>query len=339
MVCIIGDGEAVKPPAMNLITPDGDAQFGLFSEPIERINHHDYDLRDPFGRPIRGMRRRLAFNQFEFLGGLSQSLIFGVAITDVGYVSTAFIYLFEPESGRMTSRSLKMLLGMGTKLTDTPESGISTFSGIGGRVEMSAIGNARRLRASAAGIEIDATFSEGQMEPQRICTRTGPCGWVYARKTAGHAITGHATLEGNRTDLSTLNALGHHDWSAGFMRRETFWNWGCLASRLADGRVVGMNVSCGVNETSFTENCFWLDGALHRIGPVHFEYDRRDLDRPWRMVEGEGRLSLSFTPQGRHVERINAVVVASNFTQLFGHYSGTLTTADGEVLQVSGAPG
>ena len=162
---------------------------------------------------------------------------------------------------------------------------------------------------------------------------------MYARKTAGHSITGHAEWGGRRVDLSTLSALGHHDWSAGYMRRETFWNWGCLAGRLDSGRVVGMNVSCGVNETSFTENCFWLDGALHRIGPVHFAYDRRDLSQPWRLTDSEGRLELTFSPLGRHVERINALIVASNFTQMFGRYTGTLVTDEGETLQVSGLPG
>ena len=324
---------------MDLITPEGDAQFGLFTDPIERINHREYDLRDPFGRPVRGLRRRLAFNQFEFLGGLSDSLIFGVAIADVGYVSTAFIYLFEPESGEMCSRSLKVPLSLGTTMAQTPESGLSSFIGVTGRVEMSAIGNARRLRASARGVEIEATFSEGQMTPQRICTRTGPSGWVYARKTAGHSITGWAKWNGKHVDLSSLRALGHHDWSAGYMRRETFWNWGCLAGRLSNGRVVGMNISCGVNETSFTENCFWLDGSLHRIGPVHFAYDRRDLGLPWTMKDSNERLSLTFTPVGRHVERINALVVASNFTQMFGHYTGSLVTDSGERLKIDGLPG
>lgn len=324
---------------MDLISPDGSLLCGLLDEPIERINHRDYDLLDPFGRPVRGLRRRLAFNRFEFLGGLSDALIFGVAMADVGYVSTAFLYLFEPKTGTMCSRSLRTPLSIGTTMADTPERGTSSFVGLGGRVEMSAIGNARRLKATARGVKIDATFSEGAMTPQRICTRTGPSGWVYARKTAGHSITGSVEWDGRRIDLSTLSALGHHDWSAGYMRRETFWNWGCLAGRLADGRVVGMNISCGVNETSFTENCFWLDGALHRIGPVHFDYERRDLGRPWRMTDSGGHLDLTFTPAGRHVERINALIVASNFTQMFGHYDGTFTTDEGEVLTVSGMPG
>ena len=123
------------------------------------------------------------------------------------------------------------------------------------------------------------------------------------------------------------------------MRRETFWNWGCLAGRLTDGRIVGLNVSCGVNETSFTENCFWIDGRLHKVDAVVFDYDRTDLSRPWRLDSYDGRVRLQFTPEGRHAERINVWLVASNFNQLFGRFDGEFTTAGGERLPIHGMLG
>ena len=123
------------------------------------------------------------------------------------------------------------------------------------------------------------------------------------------------------------------------MRRETFWNWGCLAGRAADGRVVGMNVSCGVNETSFTENCFWVDGGLHKIDTVHFDYDRGDLEKPWRLASYDGRMRLEFRPEGRHAEKVNAGLLATNFVQLFGRYQGWFEIAPGERIAVDGLMG
>ncbi len=314
----------------------GEVRLGLLDGAVERINHQDYRLLSPMDRPVRGLRRRLAFNQFEFLGALSDSLIFGVAIADVGYLSTAFLYLYDPKTKALLERSVKMPLGIGTRFVQTPESGTSTFKGPGTRVEMSAIGNARRLRVTGRGIDIDATFAEGQLTPQRICTRAGAAGWVFARKTAGHTVTGTIRWGARTEDLAEHRALGHHDWSAGYMRRNTFWNWGCLAGRLASGQVVGMNVSCGVNETSFTENCFWVDGRLERIGLVAFDYNRHDRLQPWTLRDSEGRLSLRFVPHGAHVERVDAFIVASNFTQLFGQYTGTLVTAAGQTVSIDG---
>jgi hypothetical protein len=39
--------------------------------------------------------------------------------------------------------------------------------------------------------------------------------------------------------------------------------------------------------------------------------------RPWRVRSFDGRVQLEFQPEGRHVERLNVWVLATNFHQLF----------------------
>ncbi len=182
----------------------------------------------------------------------------------------------------------------------------------------------------ADGVAVEATFSEADpaIQPMRICTPVASTGWVYARKTAGHRVTGTLRLPGRTFDLASIGARGHHDWTAGYMRRQTFWNWGCLAGPLADGRVVGLNVSCGVNETSFTESCFWLDGQLHKLDAVHFDYDRRRHARAVAddLATTAGSISRS-DPRPSTPNRSTRWVVATNFHQLIGRYDGHLETA------------
>ncbi len=323
----------------SLITPNGAVRLGVFAEPIEQVNHRDFDLRSPMGRPVGALGRWLGFNQFEFLGGLCDQVGFGVALANVRYAGTAFAYVQERDTGTRTTFSITRPLGLGFSMVQTPESGSSTLSTGTLKVEMQATPTGRVLRAKADGFLIDAEFDETALEPMRICTRAGATGWVYARKTAGHPVRGTLRWRGRTLDLGTAGVLGHHDWSAGYMRRETFWNWGCISGRTVDGRTLGLNASCGVNETSFGESCFWLDGALHRLPGIHFEYDRTDLHKPWHLSDEQGRLSLDFEAEGAHVERIQAGIVASNFTQLLGRYTGTLTTADGETIEVKDQPG
>ncbi|MBI3768497.1 MAG: DUF2804 domain-containing protein [Deltaproteobacteria bacterium] len=333
-----------------LVDAAGDVRLGIFDAPVLEVNYRDYALTDPFGRPAGRLARRFGFNQFQFLGALSEELVFGCAITDLKYVGTAFAYCYEPATRRFAEWSFTQPLARATRFTQTPETGTCVFAARKARITMTGDANPSRRRlvatvgaaragdaATAGGaLAIDAVFHEDAppIEPMRICTRAGATGWVYARKTAGQRLTGALTWEGRTFDLGAMPIHGHHDWSAGYMRRHTFWNWGCLAGALADGRVVGMNVSCGVNETSFTENCFWLDGRLHKLDTVAFAYDRRDLMRPWRVSSYDGRLALEFHPEGRHAERINARIVASNFNQLFGRYRGSLTTGGGERVTI-----
>ncbi len=325
--------------AARLVRTDGTVRLGIFSDAVDEVNHRDFVWRDPFGRPRGWLARHFGFHQFQFLGGLSETLVFGCAVVDTRWLCSAFVYCWDPTTRRRVEESAKRPLGMGASFVDTPEVGTVSFAAGGMRVAMhaDAAPRARRLEVVAGPIAIDATFSEETpaMEPMRICTRAGATGWVYARKTAGLGMRGTLRWGDAAYDLGAIGIHGHHDWSAGYMRRETFWNWGCLAGRVADGRIVGMNVSCGVNETSVTENCFWIDGRLHKVDTVAFEYDRRDLMRPWRLRSSDGRVALAFTPEGMHVERVNAFVLATNFHQLIGRFTGTLTSAEGEQVEVA----
>jgi len=327
-----------------LVDATGNVRLGIFDVPILEVNHADYRLTDPFGRPRSRLARHFAFKQFQFLGALSEDLVFGCAIADLKYVATAFAYCYEPRTRHYRDASFRRVLGAGVRSSDTPESGTMAFRARGNRFEMHADAESRCRRlivTLARGVAIDACFDEEHpaIEPLRICSRAGPTGWVFARKTAGQRVSGSLTWGDRSWDLGALRLHGHHDWSAGFMRRQTFWNWGCLAGSLADGRVVGLNASCGVNETSFTENCFWVDGRLHKLDSVAFEYDRDDVMRPWRVRSFDGRLQLDFHPEGRHVEKLDAWVLATNFHQLFGRYDGWLATAAGERIAIAGMLG
>ena len=327
-----------------LIDEGGNVRLGIFSEPITEVNYRDYALTTPFGRPAGRWARHFGFNQFQFLGALSEELVFGCAIADIKYVGTAFMYLYEPSTRRLVERSFQVPLGLGISFDQSPETGRATFRSRHAEISMTAGRSPchRRLTARVAGgASIEAYFDEEtpRQQAMRICTRAGATGWVFARKTAGMPVSGTVSWNGRTFDLAAIGARGHCDWSAGYMRRETFWNWGCVAGATVDGRALGMNVACGVNETSFTENCFWVDGALHKIDTVAFEYDRNDLMRPWRLRSFDGRLQLDFEPQGSHAERINAWIVASNFNQLLGRYHGRLVTAAGEEIRVAGMLG
>lgn len=326
-------------PGERVIDSDGNVRVGIFAGPIAEVNYRDYALATALGRPAGRWARYFGFKQFQFLGALSEELVFGCAIANVRYAGTAFLYLYEPSSKRMAEHSFQVPLGFRAEFDQAPETGRASFRSRAIEITMTS-GDTPRHRhlvlRLGESVSVDAYFDEESppQEPMRICTRAGATGWVFARKTAGMPVSGILRWSGRSFDLAAIGARGHCDWSAGYMRRETFWNWGCLAGALPDGRSVGLNVSCGVNETSFTENCFWLGGVLHKLDAVAFEYTRNDLMQPWRLGSFDRRLELEFTPEARHAEKVNAWMVASNFNQLLGRYHGRLTTASGEHIAI-----
>ncbi len=340
----MGEPEAVRaggvaPPAQQsvsrLVDDRGRVRFGIFSEPVEEVDGWQSTLVDEWDRPVSRWRRYWGWNQFEFLGGLSEELIFGCALANVRYAGTVFAYVYFPKRGRMHEFSVQLPLGWGVRLDRRPEDGTSEYRGWRATVRMRAGSqpHTRLLEVDSPGFRIEAELDEQTppLQPMRICTPAGAAGWVFARKTAGQAVRGSLRLGADLYNLERLGVAGHRDWTAGFMRRETFWNWGCFAARLPGG-VAGLNISCGVNETSFTENCFWWNGRLEKLDTVAFDYDRQNLRKPWRMTSFDGRCELEFVPLAQHRERINLGVVATNFTQLIGRYNGRLCTRGGEQI-------
>lgn len=325
-----------------LIQAGGLPRYGVLAEPVAEVNYLDFDLRSTMNRPRSRLARRWAFNQFQFIGLLSPELIVGCAIVDLGLVSNAFAYFYDVKADRYCEFSFLRPFGIGTRMGTAPDSGQCSFVSGRNRFTMSAHGedNSRKLLVELAGGErIDLAFSEpAGFDPLRVCSRAGYAGWVYTQKSAGLQVTGSVDCLGRRWDFSG-QPFGTCDWSAGFMRRETFWNWACLAGVSEDGGPVGLNLAAGVNETGVTENGFWHDGRFTKVDLVDFRFDRDAPLDAWTMRSADGRVNLRFQPLGKRSERIHAGLIASNFNQMFGHYDGVLQPEAGPPVSLSGVPG
>lgn len=329
------------PPMRSLLDANGHARLGVFETTPEHVSWRQAAFRSPLGRRRGPLRRRLAYKQFEYFGIVAPDLFAGCALANIGWVGAAFMYVFVPSTGKMDAISVRRPFGMGLNLTDRPVDGHSHLATRPARVHLRYSRAGRSLQVETrSGIDIDATFSEGpeHCQPMSLCTQTARNGWVYARKIAGTRVFGHVKGAGVSLDLGEIGAFAHHDYSAGFMRRETFWNWACFTAKVGSQRV-GLNVSCGVNETGFSENCLWIDGQRLPIGPTYFDYSRHDLTAAWTVRSACGVLDLRFTPCGRHTERLNAGLIASDFRQDFGYFSGVIQPAGRAAMTIRHIPG
>ena len=309
-----------------LIQPNGKPHYGIVAEPWSEINHQDFDFRTPMGKKVSRLGKKLGYNHFQYLGVISDKLIFGCAQVDMRMGGIIFCYVFNVETKELKEWQFKDIGWWGTKTVNTPTQGISHFKRGNKHIQFinQAIPREKRLVISFPGeLEVDVMFSEAQpqFDPMCITTKTATNGWVYAQKVAGVTCHGSIQCEFGQFDMQAINAYAHHDWSAGFMRRETFWEWACLSGEV-DGKRIGLNLSCGVNETSFTENCYWIDGKLIKVDTVKFEYDRDDVKSQWHITSYDGQIDLRFTPEGFHEEKQNFILAASNFKQFFGYFEG-----------------
>lgn len=328
----------------NLIQANGRPRFGHFDDARE-VNIEAYQHRTPMGDKAGLLARWAGYKRFQYFGILSQSVLAGCALVHLRHTALAFVYVYSPERGMQFEKTWRLPLGLGCKLSNSPINGTTHYRFGSTRIELGYADTPRvkSLKVQVPGkLGIEAQFDEtaGQFQPMSLCTRIGRNGWVYAHKAAALPARGHIECKGRLYDLEQSQAYAHHDFSAGYMRRETFWNWACFSGESTAGQPIGLNVSCGVNETSYSENCYWLDGKLHSLGLCQFDYDWDAPSRSdWRVSNHDGRLDMVFTPQGAHQEKLNLGLIASDFKQIFGHFTGRIIGDDGELIEVLALPG
>lgn len=326
-----------------LIDARGQPHYGRFDAPVQQVNHADFHYLNTMDRPAGQLAKHFHYKQFQFVGATSPRFTLGCAIISLKYVSNAFVYLFDRLTGELRQKSLLQPLSLGCSMANTPDAGMHRFSK--GDIEFNfyATSEPRRRQVEIFGgsdIHIDLQISEpAGFQPLAVCTRTGFTGWTYTQKATALDASGCIRWGNLDIPVGTDDFLGSYDWSCGYLRRQTAWNWASLSGRLADGRRVGANLANGVNETGFTENAVWIDGKLHPFGPVIFEFDRTDRRKPWRVRAADGRLDLNFTPAGERREKLDLLLLASNFTQLTGCFTGTFTTEGGQRIQLEATPG
>ena len=322
-----------------LINASGQPSYGVFPDSIEQINYMDFDLRTPMDRKLSNLSKRFKFNQFQFIGLISPELIVGIAIVDLKIASNCFIYLYEPDTQQFEEFSFIQPLALNTHIEPFPNDGEATFRKGDNRVSFKAAARpgVRKVSVSlTSGLTIDATIDEStSYNPLAVCSRAGYQGWVFTQKSNALVCNGQVSWKNKTYDLERIKALASVDWSCGFMRRETFWNWGSLSCTLPDGRRLGFNLAAGVNETGTSENALWLDGKLIKVDMVDFQFDRYQPKHAWAMRSNDGIIQLHFEPKGQRKEKMNALVAASNFTQHFGQYYGEIHLPD-EVITLDG---
>ncbi len=320
---------------MNLIDERGRARFGIFEEPLDLLNFWDYNLETPLGLKVPGFLKRLFPNQFHFFGLVGPRFIMGMAIVDLRYLSNVFFYVYDRESKEM--REVKKTLVGNSRVDivprpERPES-VSRVSGLYMKL------TDRTVEALAGDMKLRLDIDMSGTKPLRICTRSGYRGWTYTQKTMPIAVSGILLVKDAEYRLESSDYMGLNDWTCGYMRRDTYWNWAATACALPDGRIFGMNLSLGVNETSFTENVFLLEGEMTKVDTVAFDFDYNNLFDKWHISSFDDRVDLEFSPETMRAEKINAFIVASRFSQFVGTFEGRLRTASGEEIELKGCPG
>lgn len=319
----------LTPAPSMLFDTAGRLQQGLFDGSVADLNLSAFRLHSVLDKPGSRLTQHFGYKQFQFVGVSGPDWLLAVAIADVRYVCSGFAYLYQ--QGK-PAREFALLapLGFGCLTSDSPQHGRASM---GTGTKQWQIDNAASgwvLSLQAPGLQAELQLDFDQQQPLALAAPTGYNGWTYTEKNNALRVSGSLLLDSQPLDLT--KARGGIDFSAGFMRRETSWRWSSI-NTLLDGAPFGLNLAAGVNETGLCENALWYDGNIQHLSPARFEFDRGQAT-PWRIRTLCGEIDLIFHSDFCRQEKLQLGLLASNFRQYAGLYSGTVRLRDGRVLQL-----
>jgi len=136
------------------------------------------------------------------------------------------------------------------------------------------------------------------------------------------------------------DAWGVLDVGRGRWPHEITWNWGGGAGRSGD-HVVGLQFGAKWTEgTGFTENGILVDGTVSKLGrELTWDYDWQEPLHPWTVDDPGGQLHAVLSPRFDKYTDVGDDDFGSQVHQVFGTWSGHLTTDEGAHLEFAGLQG
>lgn len=324
-----------KAPAQ-LIQSNGQPAFGLFDSSIPDFNLQDFVYQNLMDKKASALSRYFHYKQFQFICITGPDWLLAVAIADIRYASSGFAYLYRFDTNQAISKGVLLPGALGRRMSDSPSKG-EARQGFGGyQVAIKNNLTNWQLNIDTKELKADLTLDKAEQMPLALCAPTGYNGWTYTEKSNALKVSGTFELQGKTLDLT--QALAGYDFSAGFMRRQTSWRWASI-NAVIEGKAFGLNMAAGVNETGLCENALWFDGQIQHLSPACFVFDRKDDKKPWQVTSLCGEVQLEFTPLYCRQEKVNIGLLASNFRQYIGLYSGFAVLQNGRKLLLNEVKG
>jgi len=326
-----------------LLSADGSlAQVGWARQPLLDCNLE----KAAFYPPVLRFLQPLRIKRWDYYALFTPLRFFSATIADLGYAANIFVYTLDFKNHELHEESL-IVPSPAVRLPRNSTGGASLYQGKNLRIEMNVESQKRCLAVDwpafnqGSGVRAEVTFHcpDGH-ESMNIVIPIGEKRFYYNRKINCMPAEGSLRYGAENQELSPRSSIGSLDWGRGVWDYHSFWNWASASSFLPDGRSIGLNLGSGFGDLSRAgENAVIIDGRMHKLDTVRFEYDNADYMSPWHFTDSDRRLELRFTPFKERIAKSNLLVINSEVHQMFGHYDGWVVSDYGETIPIQGLIG
>ena len=281
-----------------------------------------------------------------YIGIVSDECISGTALVHLGYAANAFSFVYDRIENRMIEKGFVISPFSGLEFERDPDNGSCHMQSKGSRIDMLnqvKIGN-RQLNLNIEKGKSRQILGEIEIEehsdsiPLQLLTPMSNKGEkankVFTQKIGGLKVKGFIETQHKRFSFNEQNAFALFDWTNGFHNRVTRWNWASAGGFSECGKRIGINFSKDVYTFGYGENVIWIDEKPILLGDMEFEYDAENPLNPWKIYNKEKTVELNFYPEAKRQAKEDFIFAASSFIQACGSYSGFITDANGEKIQL-----
>ena len=330
-------------------------QPGPLLDPSGRLNQVGWSRRPLLDCNLEQARfyrfhplQRFRIKRWDYYAVFTPQRFFSATIADLGYAGNIFVYTLDFATHALHEDGLVIPLGRGIRLERNSAEGEAVFSNKQANLRFQATPQKRRIavdwpafdggRGLQAEIALRSEITLRQPPGHESMTIVIPIGkrrFYYNTKINCLPAEGFLQYGEARQEIRPSESLGSLDWGRGVWEYRSFWNWASASGFLPDGRTFGLNLGCGFGDLSrATENCLVLDGRLHKLAGVRFDYRSGDYLHPWHFTDDDGRLDLTFTPLQDRTAKTNLGLIFSEVHQMFGRYAGHAVLDDEERLEI-----
>jgi len=278
-----------------------------------------------------------------------EGFAFSLTASNLGYAGLYALCVVDLNQGRFWQTDALQALPLARHaFPETSDSGSIHFRNSNLDLHIQRIDGEHRLRFASPrmagpdgkGIDGELYFRQPPQESLNIATAwPNSKAFYYNTKLNCMEVSGKFRHAGKHYQLSPVRDLGVLDWGRGVWTYRNTWYW-ASASGFIDGEAFGFNFGYGFSDRSpASENLLLYRGRAHKLDQIIFHFDRHDWLKPWRISSNDGRVELEFIPRVDRNSHFNALLIASEQHQVFGHYRGHVTLDNGQVLQLGHLPG
>lgn len=269
--------------------------------------------------PRTFLTKRFVEKKWVYACVVTPEVMAAFAIVDAGYLASGFCAVFDRGSRRLLADENPVLPSICVNVSEQPGDGMSAWlMGPGVKASIQRTDGKISLKANWRNTEADLLFDATRAPaPMTAVAPVGvPGRFDLTQKTV--LLPAEGDLRTGNARFAVRGALAGVDYTHGLFARETAWRWA-----FAMGGRVAFNFSEGFLQGQ-GENVAWIDGEPRAAGAVRFEFTGSDPLAPWRIRSEDGRVDLTFQPEGYRAQSVDLIAILSKYVQPFGTFSGRL---------------